>query len=782
MRPALVGLGIAALLGLSAPAPADDFNATLSQPMKETRHVAKLRIKDGVARYRVERTFANAGKRPDEASLRLSLPVNAAATGLRIKVGEHWLDGELMRRERAERLYQELTGIGPHQLKDPALLSWLWPGELALRVFPVPAEGQSSVGYSLTAPTSYKNGRYYMSYPRIPRGEHLAMSMLRVDGDKPRIDGKPVKSGVLTALSIEEKRPSWLRGRSIDERASYVGSAIAIGDDAQTTKAKVSVDVQHTYRGDLQLELVAPDGRWHQLFATGSGSGNDVRETFELSFDEALSSKGTWRLVVSDHAGLDTGTLKGWSIELNGRRVASKDPPKFLPDAVSGGDRGMATVSVKAPPIDTVATRLGSVPAAQSQEFFRLEIDTAPQLRPLPKKLSVVFVLDASHSQGTLRSQVALAESFLSHVPDARFEIVAVRRKAERVFGKFVAAGQIGKLDVWPALGNGSALDEGIKLAAKIMRRRRGNKTVVLLSDNLLRPSWNNSLALDAMQRMTATTHVVLPHGGSRSVVDRRDDKHALAPIAKKAGGVLLHIDNIGDREKALDAIALGLVRPIRIDNFRIEGVKLAAALPSRLEEGDGFREMQQMGKAPKRVIIHGNIWAKPFRREVAATLAFSKATAAFVFSHDMHGSLDDEAQFRLAMTGRAVSPVTSYLAVEPGTRPSTEGLAWGLSGVGEGGGGRGEGIGLGRVGTIGRPPFVLKDALEKGVAQCVKAHKPAKGWSVDLTAHLTFHEIVDIEAPSSTFAQCLAEALWAIDLPHEDFKKERETLPVSLP
>ena len=52
--------------------------------------------------------------------------------------------------------------------------------------------------------------------------------------------------------------------------------------------------------------------------------------------------------------------------------------------------------------------------------------------------------------------------------------------------------------------------------------------------------------------------------------------------------------------------MALGLVRPVRIDDFRLEGVALpdGSALPSRLEEGMGIREMAEMPKAPTRVTL----------------------------------------------------------------------------------------------------------------------------------------------------------------------------------
>lgn len=799
--PAAATLTIAVITAVAATAQADSFSTARSQEVTETRHHAFLRVEDGVARYRVERELRNAGERADEGRWQLSMPVGGAAVGLRIRVGDRWLEGELMRRDRAAALYRELTGFGPHQPKDPALLSWRWASDLLLQVFPVPSGGQSAVGYSLVAPTTYRDGRYYVTYPRIPAGGGLTTSMVQIDARAPMVDGAPVDPQTLIALhhQTRDETPAWLRGKSVLHGASYVKSDIAVPDDDRTAHATIRVDVQHTYRGDLGIELVTPDGRWHTLANSEGGGDNDVRESFELDFDPPVATKGTWRLVINDHAALDTGTLKVWSVELDGQAkstiaATAADTPVFIPDSKREGSDGQATISVQAPPIDTVLARVGSVPAASDKAFFRLEIDTAPELRPLPKKLNAVFVVDASRSlhADDVDTQLAVVRSFLSHVPDASVELIAVRRRASRVFGRFVsprdfeatlkAATESGKL----ALGNGSNLDAGIAAAGQALRTRKGARTIVVTSDALLRPSWDNRFALAAMKKAPgATVHVVLPTAGSRVTEDRRDDDHALSPIAQRGGGVLLHVDNVDGRSKELDAIALGLVRPIRIDDFRIDGVTFAddRDLPERLEEGDGLREMAMLKRAPKRVTLRGKIWAKPFVRQVDATLPFSKATAAFVFSHDMHDTLSDDEQFRLAMTAGVVSPVTSYLAIEPGVRPSTDGLELTGQGFGAGGGSL-SGVGYGAGGRAARslPPFDLRDEIADEIAACEKAHQPAADWSETLTLHLTYEEIVDIDTPNRAMARCLAEATWTVAMPLSHFSKERDQLVVSFP
>src|SRR5687768_15093829 len=122
----------AALCAIASPAAADVLLATLGEPVTEVSHAVDVTIKDGVAIYKVQRVFANAGERADEAGLEIDLPPGAAATGLRIRARDRWYDGELMEREKAARMYHEMTGMGAYEPKDPALLQWMWADKLYL--------------------------------------------------------------------------------------------------------------------------------------------------------------------------------------------------------------------------------------------------------------------------------------------------------------------------------------------------------------------------------------------------------------------------------------------------------------------------------------------------------------------------------------------------------------------------------------------------------------------------------------------------------------------------
>ena len=77
---------------------------------------------------------------------------------------------------------------------------------------------------------------------------------------------------------------------------------------------KVDVDIQHGYRGDLQIHLLAPDGTEFLLKkANRFDRGDDVKLTATVDAS-AVQATGTWRLRVRDLYSGDTGTLNAWGL------------------------------------------------------------------------------------------------------------------------------------------------------------------------------------------------------------------------------------------------------------------------------------------------------------------------------------------------------------------------------------------------------------------------------------------------------------------------------------
>lgn len=813
--PRLASLVVLALLP-TATADADVLRATREQPLFEASHTVDVRIADGVATYTVRRTFSNPGTRAEQVELRVDLPYGAAATGLRIRASDRWYAGELMERDRAAALYQEMTGMGTAAAKDPALLAWLWADVLSLQVFPVMPGTVSTVEYTLTAPTRYQNGRYVVSYPRTvlasassdeagaaedARARPLATPVLTVhpawgDARTPVvIDGKRVARDTPVVL-LPPPRPAWLAALSPDPAASYIGSTITIPASPTTerplTKVTLSLTIAHTYRGDLTVDLITPRGESVRVHEQGGAGANDLRGPFELEVPRGTPGAGTWRLVIGDHAALDAGSLDAWSLTLGTTPqptvAAATDTPLFIPDAPeTPTDGGVATIALAPPAIPVWQARLGRVLASTKHAFARLEVDVAPQLVPLPRRAQVVFVLDASISQDDagIAAQLGVLRAYLAHVPDAEVELVVYRRRAARVFDRFVPVADLeAALAVARHRGaltpsNGSAIDEGARLAATALRTRRGPRRIVMLTDERIRSRLTEREALAALTTIAPDVIVHVVHGR----LDPADPPtltratHAvLAALATRHHGIYAELGGLPADPKALVPVALELVRPTRIDQLVVPGFDLEADV---LHEGDGLRLMHDTrgAPAPSTITLTGLVWSDPLRLTVAATPRFSAQTAAFVFGADAHGELSAAEQLTVARQGKAVSPVTSYLAIEPGVRPSVIGFEDMSEGFGTIGFGRyGTGAGGGGSGDV--PPD-LASLVDTGA--CVAQVRPRRAWSVTLSVETTSDEIVDVIAPAGPLAACLAEVVWTLRLSPAVFFHAQRTHTVTL-
>jgi len=96
---------------------------------------------------------------------------------------------------------------------------------------------------------------------------------------------------------------------------STINSTITVsgrtGNASATTP--VAVNITHTYKGDLVVTLLAPDGSPYVLHNRTGGSADNIVQTFSVNLStEALN--GTWTLRVQDAASGDTGTLNSWSL------------------------------------------------------------------------------------------------------------------------------------------------------------------------------------------------------------------------------------------------------------------------------------------------------------------------------------------------------------------------------------------------------------------------------------------------------------------------------------
>ncbi|MCX5376104.1 S8 family peptidase [Streptomyces sp. NBC_00091] len=76
----------------------------------------------------------------------------------------------------------------------------------------------------------------------------------------------------------------------------------------------VSVDIKHTYIGDLKVDLVAPDGTLYNLHNRTGGSADNIVKTVTVNASSEVAN-GVWKLRVNDNANIDTGKIDSWALQ-----------------------------------------------------------------------------------------------------------------------------------------------------------------------------------------------------------------------------------------------------------------------------------------------------------------------------------------------------------------------------------------------------------------------------------------------------------------------------------
>ncbi|MCX6677199.1 MAG: M6 family metalloprotease domain-containing protein [Methanothrix sp.] len=150
-----------------------------------------------------------------------------------------------------------------------------------------------------------------------------------------------------------------------DDDPQGASSVINLTEKGKISAIRVSLDITHTYIGDLKIELIAPTGEKALLHNREGGGKDNLIVTYdsqskqELKALLGLPSQGDWTVWVVDQAKLDTGKLNRWSIELDleataGRESYNASPNLEIPDSDPTGighaimvERGGVVQSVK---------------------------------------------------------------------------------------------------------------------------------------------------------------------------------------------------------------------------------------------------------------------------------------------------------------------------------------------------------------------------------------------------------------------------------------------------
>lgn len=107
-----------------------------------------------------------------------------------------------------------------------------------------------------------------------------------------------------------------------DNNSSGIEDSIQVNESGVLVDISVSVNIAHTWIGDLRVLLVTPSGSEIILHNFEGHSRDNIKKTFSTSNSKSLEDlvgsniNGEWKMKVKDSVTQDVGTLNSWSLEI----------------------------------------------------------------------------------------------------------------------------------------------------------------------------------------------------------------------------------------------------------------------------------------------------------------------------------------------------------------------------------------------------------------------------------------------------------------------------------
>jgi hypothetical protein len=202
----------------------------------------------------------------------------------------------------------ELETCLPPSVNEEALCNESEPCADGLRCIGRPHDGSDEFG--LCRDTTHIDGEGESCSNASPCGEDLVCAMLS---------------------SSEEGMcvPAWMAGSYTggvnieipdNDPAGVEDSVVVRGLATVPTDIVLHLDIGHTWRGDLRVLLVDPNGQEALITDREGSSADDLifhGPVSGISMDDSVN--GRWTLRVSDNAAYDRGTIRSWSLDLISR-------------------------------------------------------------------------------------------------------------------------------------------------------------------------------------------------------------------------------------------------------------------------------------------------------------------------------------------------------------------------------------------------------------------------------------------------------------------------------
>ncbi len=177
------------------------------------RLLVESKLTGDLAETSVEHVFFNPTDERMEGTFRFPLPSAALLIGLALEVNGKLVEGVLVEREKAAKVYQQIVD----EMRDPALLEWEQGNAFKLRVFPIEPGQEKRIVLRYLAPLERREGRWRYTYQTsaLEGQERIDQFRLRLDG-RAVVDAERFRPG--QRVDVPVAAPTLAGGVALEER------------------------------------------------------------------------------------------------------------------------------------------------------------------------------------------------------------------------------------------------------------------------------------------------------------------------------------------------------------------------------------------------------------------------------------------------------------------------------------------------------------------------------------------------------------------------------------
>jgi hypothetical protein len=347
-----------------------------------------------LAAFEVEHFFVNETDELLEGTFRFALPPGAIVTGLAMQIGDELMEGEIVARDKARKIYQDIVD----QMRDPAILEWEQGRSFKLRVFPIEPKANKRIVLRYLAPLSVdprRDGAYRVIYPTVaPEGQGA------IDHFALRINDELV----------------------VERRDFEADGDVRVPLPRESSAADFLVES----RGDRNYYAVRVTPPWEQIDSPERATGPRTRV---LWLDSSRSGLESWNLAIESALALatalgDEDRLVVVSADIFARAHTPK-PERPTPALLS-----------------RIEGELRGIEPDGASDFGAALNEIASLVGDLSSPVEVIYIGDGVPTWGNHDAE-SLGERFEALLGGARFHALALGKKADpSLLGRLVSPSQ----------------------------------------------------------------------------------------------------------------------------------------------------------------------------------------------------------------------------------------------------------------------------------------------------------------------------------------------------